>query len=156
MLALQKSAVIDMVQVPYRDFAPAIQDLTQGRLQVAATAVSSLVPHHRANTAKLLFVTNRERSPQALDVPTASEAGYPDLTFEGTVGIYGWRDMPAEIRERVSKDVQAITRDPAFRTRLVAGGTAARTGTAAEFAAAIEEQRAKIAALHLGTAKPAQ
>jgi len=155
MLALQKSAAIDMVQVPYRDFAPAVQDLTQGRLQVAATAVSSLVPHHHAGTAKLLFVTNRERSPQAPDVPTASEAGYPDLTFEGTVGIYGWRDMPAEIRERVSKDVQAVAADPAFRARLVAGGTAARTGTAAEFAAAIEEQRAKIAALHQAVAKPA-
>jgi tripartite-type tricarboxylate transporter receptor subunit TctC len=114
------------------------------------------VPHHRANSAKLLFVTNRERSPQALDVPTASEAGYPDLTFEGTVGIYGWRDMPADIRERVSRDVQVITRDPTFRDRLLAGGAAARTGTAAEFAAAIEEQRAKIELLHRTIAKPAQ
>jgi len=156
MLALQKSAAMEMVQVSYRDFAPAAQDLIQGRLHVAATGVPLLVPHHRAGTAKLMFVTNRARSPQAPEVPTAREAGYPDLTFEGTVGIYGWRGMPADIRDRVSKDVQAVTADPAFRARLAAGGTAARTGTAAEFAAAIEEQRAKIASIHQATVKPAQ
>ena len=102
LLALQKSAGIEMVQVAYRDFAPAYQDLNQGRLHVAGTGVPTLVPHHRAGTAKLLFVTNRERSPQAPDVPTAREAGYPDLTFDGVSGIYGWRDMPAEIKQRIA------------------------------------------------------
>jgi tripartite-type tricarboxylate transporter receptor subunit TctC len=156
LLALQKSAAIEMVQVAYRDFGPAAQDLNQGRLHVAATGVPFLLPHHRAGTAKLMFVTNRERSPQAPEVPTAREAGYPDLTFEGSVGIYGWHDMPAEIRERVSKDVQAVVADPGFRARVATAGTAARAGSSAEFAAAIEEQRAKIAAIHQGTMKPRQ
>jgi tripartite-type tricarboxylate transporter receptor subunit TctC len=153
LLALQKSAGIELTQVSYRDFAPAYQDLNQGRLHVAATGVPPLLPHHQAGTAKLVLVTNRERSPQAPEVPTAREAGYPDLTFEGTVGIYGWRDMPAEIRERISADVRAVVADPAFRARLAAGGTAARAGTSAEFAAAIEDQRAKIAAIHQANAK---
>jgi tripartite-type tricarboxylate transporter receptor subunit TctC len=87
-------------------------------------------------------------------VPTAREAGYPDLTFEGTVGIYGWREMPGDIRERISADVRAVAADPAFRARLATGGTAARGGTSAEFAAAIEDQRAKIAAIHQLNAKP--
>src|ERR1700704_6390836 len=117
LLALQKSAGIDMVQVAYRDFAPAYQDLNQGRLHVAGTGVPTLVPHHRAGTAKLLFVTNRERSPQASDVPTAAEAGYPDLTFDGVSGIYGWRDMPAEIKARIATDTPAIIAHPALRAR---------------------------------------
>lgn len=148
LLALLKSAGIDMVQVSYRDFGPAAQDLNQGRLHVAATGVPLLVPHHQAGTSKLMFVTNRERSPQAPDVPTAREAGYPDLTFEGTVGIYGWRDMPQSIQKRVSDDVQAIAGDAAFRDRIVKAGSAVRTGSAAEFAAAIEDQRSKIADIH--------
>jgi len=152
LLALQRSAGIDMVQVSYRDFAPAFQDLNQGRLQVAATGVPGLVAHHRAGTAKLLFVTNRERSPQAPDVPTAREAGYPDLTFEGTVGIYGWRDFPAQVSEQIVAHVRAVTADPAVRTRLIAIGTVARSGTSAEFATAIEEQRVKIAAIARATA----
>ncbi len=153
LLALQKSAGIDMVQVSYRDFAPAYHDLNQGRLHVAATGVPTLAPHHQAGTAKLLFVTNRDRSPQTPDVPTAAEAGYRELTFEGTVGLYGWRDMPASLKERIATDLNAITADPAFRARAIAVGTVPRGGTPAAFAAAIEEQRAKIAAIHQASAK---
>jgi tripartite-type tricarboxylate transporter receptor subunit TctC len=155
-LALEQSAGIEMVPVGYRDFAPALQDLATGRLHIAATGVPPLLPHHQAGTAKLLFVTNRERSPQAPEVPTASEAGHPDLTFEGSVGLFGWRGMPAHVRERVVRDVQAVAADPAFRTRLIVGGTVSRSGTSEEFAAAIEEQRKKIAAIHRAFAKPAQ
>ena len=118
----------------------------------------TLVPHHQAGTAKLLFVTNRERSPQAPDVPTAREAGYPDLTFEGVSGIYGWRDMPARDQGSASPPTsRTIIADPAFRARVIGVGTAPRTGTPEEFAAAIEDQRAKIAAIHQASdKKPAQ
>jgi tripartite-type tricarboxylate transporter receptor subunit TctC len=153
MLALLKNAGLDIVEVAYRDFAPAYQDLNQGRLQFAATGVPTLVPHHRAGTAPLLFVTNRERSPQATDVATAREQGYPDLTFEGTVGLYGTRETTAEIKRRIATDVTAIVADPAFRARAESVGTAPRQGTPEEFAAAIEEQRAKIATIHEATAK---
>ena len=88
-------------------------------------------------------------------MPTASEAGYPDLTFEGSVGLFGWRDMPAYVRERIVCDVQTVAADPAFRSRLTAGGTVSRSGTSQEFAAAIEEQRGRIAAIHRAFAKPA-
>ena len=115
LLALQRSAGLDMVQVSYRDFAPAYQDLAQGRLHVAATGVQTLVPHHQAGTARLLIVTNRERTPQVPDVPTAAEAGFPDLTFEGTIGIFGWRDIPSDISERIASDVRVVVAEPAFR-----------------------------------------
>lgn len=154
LLALQRYAGIEMAIVPYRDFAPAYQDLASGRLHVAGTGVPTLVPHHRAGTAKLLFVTNRERSPQAPDVPTAAEAGYRDLTFEGVSGVYGWRDMPADIRERIVADVGAIVADPGFRARVVGVGAAPRSGTPEEFAAVVEDQRARIAAIHQAIAKP--
>ena len=155
-LALEQAAGIDMVPLGYREFAPALQDLATGRLHVAATGVPPLLPHHQAGTAKILFVTNRERSPQVPEVPTASEAGYPDLAFEGSVGLFGWRDMPTHVSERIVRDVQAVAADPAFRSRLIVSGTVSRSGTSEEFAAAIEEQRKKIAAIHRAFAKPAQ
>ena len=156
LLALQRQTGIDMANVPYRDFAPAYQDLNQGRLHVMGTGVPTQVAHHRAGTAKLLFVTNRERSPQVPDVPTAKEAGFPDLTFEGVSGVYGWRDMPAEIRQRVVTDVAAIVADPDFRARVLKVGTVPRSGTPEEFAAAINAQRDQVAAIHKATAKPKQ
>jgi tripartite-type tricarboxylate transporter receptor subunit TctC len=96
---------------------------------------------------KLLMVNNRRRSPQVPAVPTAEEAGFPELTFEGAVGLYGWRDMPSDLKERIAADVRAVTSDPAIATRVASMGSALRIGTPAEFAAAIEEQRAKIAAI---------
>lgn len=154
LLALQRQTGIAMANVPYRDFAPAYQDLNQGRLHVIGTGVPTQVAHHRAGTARLLFVTNRERSPQVPDVPTAKEAGFPNLTFEGVAGIYGWRGMSDDIRKRVVADVAAIVSDPDFRARALKVGTVPRTGTGEEFAAAIEAQRKQVAAIHAATAKP--
>lgn len=151
--ALQRYAGIEMANVPYRDFAPAYQDLNQGRLHVIGTGVPTQVAHHRAGTAKLLFVTNSERSPQVPDVPTAREAGYPDLTFEGVSGVYGWRDIPAEISARVVADVGAIVADPDFRARVVKVGTVPRPGTREQFAAAIDGQRKQIETIHAATPK---
>jgi hypothetical protein len=116
---------------------------------------------------RLSFRTIKPAPPRSFSSPIASvhrksprcrakEAGYPDLTFEGSIGLFGWRDMPPYVRERIVRDVQAVAADPAFRSRLIAGGTVSRSGTSEEFAAAIAEQRQKIAAIHRAFAKPAQ
>ncbi|MFL5105932.1 MAG: Bug family tripartite tricarboxylate transporter substrate binding protein [Xanthobacteraceae bacterium] len=146
-VALQKSAGIDMLQISYRDFRPALQDVGEGRIQAVATGVALMLPQMQAGKIKLLMVNNRRRSPQAPDVPTATEAGYPDITFEGAVGLYGWRDMASDLQARIANDVRAVAADPAIAPRVASMGSALRVGPPAEFAAAIEEQRAKIAAI---------
>jgi tripartite-type tricarboxylate transporter receptor subunit TctC len=145
--ALQKSTAIEMTQISYRDFRPALQDLGEGRIQAVATGVALLLPLVEAGKVKLLMVNNRQRSPQAPSVPTAQEAGYPDLTFEGAVGLYGWRDMPNNLKERIARDVRAIADDATMAKRVATMGSALRAGSPAEFAAAIEEQRSKIAGI---------
>jgi tripartite-type tricarboxylate transporter receptor subunit TctC len=64
--------------------------------------------------------------------------------------------MPADVRNRILTDVHAITTDPAFRGKVATAGSAARTGTSAQFAAAIEDQRNKIAAIHKTIPNPAR
>ena len=124
-----------------------LQDLSQGRVDVAVTTPATLLPLVESGKAQLLMVTNRERSPLAPQVPTAAEAGFPDLMFEGVVGFYGWRGMPVDLRHRIATDVNAAAADPALAERLRAGGAVVRTGTMADFVAAIEDQKAKIRAL---------
>lgn len=143
----QKSVGFEMVYVPYRDFSPAIADLGEGRIDVASTALTQLLPASSAGKARLLAVMNRTRSPIAPDVPTAAEAGYPQLTFDGVTGFFGWRDMPAELRDRIAADVRKLADSPAIKERLAKIGIVARGSTPSEFAAAIEEQRAKVAAI---------
>ncbi len=153
--ALLKSAGIEMVQVSYRDFRPALQDVGEGRIQAVATGVGVLLAQVQAGKVKLLMVHNPQRSPQAPEVPTATEAGYPELTLEGLTGFYGWRDMPADIKERIAADARTVAADPAVVERVASIGSVLRVGTPAEFAAAIEEQRAKIVAI-ARTIKPTQ
>jgi tripartite-type tricarboxylate transporter receptor subunit TctC len=153
--ALQKSAGIEMVQVAYRDFTPALQDVGEGRIQVVATGLALMLPQVQAGKIRLLMLNGRQRSPQAPEVPTASEAGYPELTFDSVVGFYGWRDMPTDLKERIAADVRAVANDPAIAGRVASSGSALRVGTPAEFAAVIEKQRTQIAAI-AETMKPAQ
>jgi tripartite-type tricarboxylate transporter receptor subunit TctC len=142
-----KSTGLDMVQVSYRDFAPAFQDLAEGRIQVVATGLLPLLPLAQAGKIKLLVVTNRERSPAAPELATAKEIGHPELAADGFQGFFGWRDMPDDLRERIAADVRAAATDPALKQKLAALGQAVRTGTPADFVAMIEEQRTKIAAI---------
>ena len=105
------------------------------------------MPAVKTGKARLLMVTNRQRSPIAPDVPTAEEAGFPDLTFDGVVGFFGGRDMPAALRDRIAADVAAVAGVPEIGSRLGDTGVAVRVGGPAQFASAIAEQRAKVRAV---------
>jgi tripartite-type tricarboxylate transporter receptor subunit TctC len=142
--ALLKSNNLAMTQVAYRDFAPALQDFGQGRIHVAATSIVPLLIQAKAGN-KILAVLNRQRFPPAPDVPTIAEAGHPELTLDAIVGVYGGRDIPAELKERIAADIRAVGADPEIGARLLAGGSTVTTGTPADLAAVIEDQRVKIA-----------
>ena len=139
-----KTARLDVVQVSYRDQTLAIQDLAEGRIQFFATTLTALLPLANSGKIRLLAVTNKRRAPLAPAIPTAAEAGHSELEFEGLVGFFGPRDTPAALRDRISGDVRAVAADSAIVERLTSAGQLARGSTPAEFAAAIEEQRARI------------
>jgi tripartite-type tricarboxylate transporter receptor subunit TctC len=143
-LALQKKAGLTLTQVPYREFTLAQQDLAENRIQVLVTAPSWLVPLIESGKARMLMVTNRQRSPIALEVPTAEEAGFPELTFDGMVGFFGGRDLPIALRDRIADDVAAVGTSSEINSRLRAVGVVVRVSTPAQFSAAIEEQRVKV------------
>ena len=84
-----------------------------------------------------------------------SRAGYAEvaLVFDNTAGRLPVDYHEVEIKRRITTDVAAIVADPAFRARAESVGTAPRSGTPEEFAAAVEDQRARITAIHEATAK---
>jgi tripartite-type tricarboxylate transporter receptor subunit TctC len=143
-LALQKKNGLALTQIPYREFAPAVQDLAENRIQVLVTTPSFMLPAIASGKARLLMVTNRQRSPLAPDVQTAEEAGFPELTFEGIVGFFGGRDLQAAVRDKIADDVAAVGRNSEVRSRLRTAGVEVRILMPAQFATAIEEQRAKV------------
>jgi tripartite-type tricarboxylate transporter receptor subunit TctC len=144
--AFLKTAGLNMAKVPYRDTVQGLSDLVEGRIQMYVAALAIVRSQMAAGNIKVVALTNRERSPIAPGVPTAFEAGFPALTVEGLVGLFGPRDMSSTIRERIAADVRLIAQDPVIASQLAATGQVVNAGTPAEFAALIEEQRTRIAA----------
>lgn len=148
-LAWQKRAGIKATFVNYRTATNAITDLMQGRIQIAVLPLAAVLGSSQAGTLKLLAVTNAVRSPATPQTPTVSEAGFPEFTFGGLLGLFGPKDLPAEVRERVAADVQAILGEPDVAERLKNVGLIARGTTPSEFETVLAEQRGKWAALAL-------
>jgi tripartite-type tricarboxylate transporter receptor subunit TctC len=154
-LAFQKSAGIDTTFVPYSNQANAMSDLAEGRLHIAVMPLASVNELARAGKLKLLAVTNAERAPAATDTPTVTEAGYPRFTFFGLLGMFGPKDMPLELRERIAKDMREVLAQPAIKSTLSNIGMAARGTSPGEFAAILDVQRTKWAAIaHEHNIKP--
>jgi tripartite-type tricarboxylate transporter receptor subunit TctC len=152
-----KSAGLQITRVPYRDVVQPLTDLGEGRIQAYVGALAILQPHIQAGRVKLLAVTNKDRAPNLPDMPTVAQAGFPALTFDGLIGLFGQRSMSPAARERIAADIKAVAADPVVADRLKATSQVPAPGTGAELAASLDEQRAKLAAIakELGI-KPAQ
>jgi tripartite-type tricarboxylate transporter receptor subunit TctC len=146
-LAFQKRAAIDTASVPYNNPVNAISDLSEGRIHVAVMPLASVLGPAQLNKVKLLAVTNSERSPAAPDVPTVSESGYPELTFGGYLGLFGPREMSADLRERIASDVRIVLKEREIQQRLATVGLVARGTTPREFDALMSAQRVKWASI---------
>ena len=142
-----KGRDLDVAKVPYRDPVQAVTDLAENRIQIYTSAYAIVQAQQQAGTIKPLAMTNQTRAPTAPDIPTAAEAGYPELTIDGLVGLFGPPNMPAALRERIAADVRAVAADPGIEPRLIQTGQILNPGTPAQFGAAIEEQTAKLAAI---------
>ena len=141
-----KSTGLQVAKVPYRDILQAPNDLAEGRIQVLMTSFAVVQPQMQTGKVKVLAVTSRKRAPTAPEVPTVKEAGYPALELESLVGLFGPRGMPSELRERIAAILgEVAAADPVIATRLAVTGQIVNVRGPAEFAAAIEQQRAKLA-----------
>ena len=142
-----KSAGLDVQKISYKDIATALNDLVEGRIQMYGAAYAIVRAQAQAGRIKLLAVTNRARVP-GLDLPTVAEAGFPELNFDGLVGLIAARSsgISDAARERIAADVRAVAADPVVSERLIATAQVNSPGTGAELAASIDEQAANLAA----------
>ena len=142
---LAKTEGLVLTKVPYRDTVQAATDLGEARIQVYASSYAILRPQTEAGRIKVVAVMGRERAPSLPEIPSAAEAGYPALEMEGLVGLFGIKDMSAELRERIAADIIAVSRDPTVRAKLNASAQTPNPGGPKEFAESIARQRERIA-----------
>ena len=142
-----KRAGLDLTHVSYREIAPALQDLAEGRIHLYVSALASQLGMVSSGNIKVIAITNRERSPLVAQAQTTAEAGFPDLSLDGFLGFFGPQGMSKDLTDRIGVDIRAVGADPAMSARLASGGLIARTNTAAEFGEIMEHERAKVAAI---------
>jgi tripartite-type tricarboxylate transporter receptor subunit TctC len=123
---------IDMVHVPYRGGAPALTDLLGGQAQVYFGVVASSIEYIRAGQLRALAVTTVARSDALPDIPTVSEfvAGYEASSW---FGIGAPRNTPAEIVDKLNKEINAGLADPKLKGRLAELGSTVLPGSPADF-----------------------
>lgn len=140
-----KQEGLNINKVPYRNPVDAANDLAESRVQVYEAALAIVRPQLESGKIKLLAVTNSVRAPTQPNLPTVAEAGYPALTIDGLVGLFGPTGMPLDLRQRITADIRAVV-DPTIEDRLTTTGQLTNIGGPEEFGKSIDEQRAKIAA----------
>jgi tripartite-type tricarboxylate transporter receptor subunit TctC len=135
-------AHVDMVHVPYRGGAPAITDLLGGQVQVLFDPVSSSTEYIRAGKLRALAVTTASRSEAFPDIPTVAEFvhGYEASAF---FGVGAPKNTPADIIERLNKEINAGLADPKLKARLADLGGQVIPGSPAEFGKLIADETEK-------------
>ena len=140
---LNVSAGIDLVHVPYKGAAPALQDVVAGHVPVICNALSLLLPQVRAGRLRAIALTTRIRHPQAPDVPTAHEAGLPGFEFDVWFGFVAPAATPAAIVERLNVEIGRALRTPAVAAPLQANGLTIVADSPREFGALIAAESAR-------------
>ncbi len=146
--AFSKTQNLPVTRVPYRDIQQAPNDLSESRIHLLMSSYATMRPLVQAGKVRILAVTSRKRVGIAADVPTVAEAGFPFLGLDSLIGIYGPRETPSALREKIAADVRAvIDADPTIATRLAATGQVVDVRGPAEFGAGIKEIRDQLASI---------
>ena len=133
---------IDLTHVPYRGSAPALTDMISGTVQVMFDNMPSSLPHIQAGTLRALGVTTAARSDALPNVPTVAETvpGYEASAFFGMSMPKG---TPAEVIEKLNKEINAGLAEPGVKARLAELGGILMPGTPAQFGQVIAEETEK-------------
>ena len=106
---------VDMVHVPYKGTAPALQDLIGGQIQILVDTPSSLMPHVKGGKIKALGMFSAKRLPAYPEVPTIAEAGGPALESSTWVMFLAPAGTSREIVQRMSNEVGKAVRSPEIK-----------------------------------------
>jgi tripartite-type tricarboxylate transporter receptor subunit TctC len=130
---------VDMLHVPYRGAAPALNDLIGGRVQVMILPVISSVEHIKAGRLRALAVTTATRLDVLPDVPTASEF-VPGFEVSDWTGIGVPKNTPAEIVDKLATEINAALGEPKMKARLADLGSLLRPMSRADFGKLIADE----------------
>jgi tripartite-type tricarboxylate transporter receptor subunit TctC len=116
------TAKIDIVHVPYRGAAPAINDLLGQQVQMTFLDLPVILPQIKAGNLRPIALGAKQRASQAPDVPTTAEVGMPELLIENWYGMIAPAATPPDIIARINSIAREAMSDPNVKEKLADQG----------------------------------
>jgi tripartite-type tricarboxylate transporter receptor subunit TctC len=140
---LKAEAKVDMVHVPYKGAAPAVNDLLGGQVVAGIFDVPVLLGHVRSGKLKALSVTSATRAPTLPDVPTTAEGKLPSVTSDNWYGLVVPVRTPAEVQKRIHAAAMTALKSQAVVEQFAKVGGLASPGSPQDYAAFLASEQAK-------------
>jgi len=140
---LKAEAKIDLVHVPYKGAAPAVNDLLGGQVQMGIFDVPILLGHIKSGKLKALAVTSATRAPALAEVPTTADAKLPNVTSDNWYGLIVPAATPADIQKRLNAAAVTALKSPAIVEQFARVGGVASPGTPQDYASFLAAEQAK-------------
>jgi tripartite-type tricarboxylate transporter receptor subunit TctC len=141
---LKTTAKVDLLHVPYKGPAPALQDVIAGRVPLMCDNFSNVITHVRSGRLKGVALTALKRHPQAPDVPTAHESGLPGFEVGVWYGFAVHSATPKPVVDKLNAEIAAALRNPKIAERRAERGLAVVADTPAEFARFVAAESEKM------------
>ena len=139
----KSQAGIDIVHVPYKGVAQAMPEIVAGRLQIAFNTIPAFLQHVKAGRLKALVITSNKRSPLLPQVPTAAEAGMPQLIGSSWHAVVAPAGTPRPAVTKLHQTLQAALAVPELREQLIGQGAEPIASSPEDFGAFIRAELAK-------------
>ncbi|KQP41581.1 tripartite tricarboxylate transporter substrate binding protein [Pseudorhodoferax sp. Leaf274] len=136
-------AKVDMVHIPYKGSAPAVNDLLGNQIAIMFDNMPSAIQHVRAGKLRAIAVTTAKRSPELPNVPTIAEAGVPGYEATSWFGLFAPAGTPAPIVAQLNKAIVKVLNTPDVKQKIAAQGGDVVAETPEQFAAFIKAETAK-------------
>ena len=136
-----KRAGIEMTAVSYRGTAPALTDLIAGHIPTMFVPIAEALPQARGGLVRMLAVSGATRNPEAPEVPTIAESGFPGFNAVSWTGLMAPAGTPKEIIARMATEIGRALKDPQFVQHMAQSGVdPAPDASPEQFAAFIEKE----------------
>ncbi len=122
-------AGVDLMHVPYKGNAPALNDLLGGHVQIMFDTITTSLPHVKGGQLKALATTGAKRSPLAPDIPTMIEAGLPNFEISAWYMMFAPKKTPKDVIAKLNAALNAAISDPEVVKRMSSMGVSFVGGT---------------------------
>ena len=140
---LKSQAGIDLLHIPYRGVAPAVLAMTRGEVDLYCSDIPGALNLLKGDKVVSLGITSVKRAPILPDIPSFAEAGLPDYSATGYVGIMVTGGTPADVVQKLNSTINEVVRDPDFSRRFAEFGYDMVGGSVADFAAFLKDDIAR-------------